>query len=103
MNKPRKHAEAIKAWADGAQIQQRYPDEDFWSDCDVSDSSTPLFEATYIEFRVKPKVLRYRLALVSDFAGNYWLDIARSADDEGAFIRFTSFVKWLGDWQEVEV
>src|SRR5215217_7165405 len=45
---PRPHAEVIKAWADGEQIQYRAPGNDAWVDC-----PDPAWTVDY-EYRVKP-------------------------------------------------
>lgn len=46
---PHKHAEIIKAWADGAEIEVRYPNEgNLWRDC-----PNPLWSRVH-EYRVKP-------------------------------------------------
>lgn len=46
--KPHKHAEIIKAWADGAEIQSKIPGGD-WSDC----SAPRWYEGS--EYRIKPE------------------------------------------------
>ena len=50
--KPHKHAELIKAWADGAEIQYKYAgiDDDAWDDDD-----SPLWNENGFEFRIKPE------------------------------------------------
>lgn len=50
MKQPHKHAEAIKAWADGAQIQTRFATDDEWVDV----CSTPSWYED-LEYRVKPE------------------------------------------------
>jgi hypothetical protein len=49
MNKPHKHAELIKAWADGAEIEVRSDDKDTWE----------LIQApnwfNCLEYRIKPQ------------------------------------------------
>lgn len=90
-----KHAEVIKAWADGEKIQ--YHDTKEWVDCPVN----PSFSA-WIDYRVKPETLRYRVALLKHTSG-YSIT---STDDQGlvAFYQGApSFVRWLTDWIEVEV
>ena len=47
MNKPHKHAELIKAWADGAKIE--FKREDGWYECKY-----PIWYEEY-EYRIKPK------------------------------------------------
>lgn len=51
MNKPHKHAELIKAWADGAQIQYRNEYVLEWKDCALRG---PEWEGS-TEYRVKPE------------------------------------------------
>ena len=48
MNKPHKHAELIKAWADGAVIQ--YKDVNGWEDCVI----TPSWHEENL-YRIKPE------------------------------------------------
>ena len=43
-----KHAELIKAWADGAEIQVYKPHWDEWHDC-----QTPIWDSD--EYRIKPR------------------------------------------------
>jgi hypothetical protein len=49
MGKPHKHAELIKAWADGAEIQYRADSN--WYDCT---SNSPMWDETQ-EYRIKPE------------------------------------------------
>lgn len=49
MKTPHKHAELIKAWADGAEIQFRYPNG-AWID-----AAAPSFQDPRAEYRVKPE------------------------------------------------
>lgn len=46
--KPHKHAEIIKAWADGAKIEQKFYG-DYWDYCD-----NPTWSSS-IEYRIKPE------------------------------------------------
>jgi hypothetical protein len=48
---PHKHAEVIKAWADGAVIEGKHPDDDKWILC--LPSSSPQWYLHW-EYRVKP-------------------------------------------------
>lgn len=45
---PRKHADVIKAWADGAEVQARMGEHDVWIDMPC-----PRFEES-LQYRVKP-------------------------------------------------
>jgi hypothetical protein len=49
MKTPRKHAELIKAWADGASIQVRLPSNQVWGDCQDP------YWADDAEYRIKPE------------------------------------------------
>lgn len=50
MNKPHKHAEVIKAWADGAEIEYYSQELTCWRDIDCSPSWY-----NWTQYRVKPK------------------------------------------------
>lgn len=47
--KPHKHAELIKAWADGAEIEAKWPEEDEWVD-----SINPTWSEGRM-YRIKPE------------------------------------------------
>jgi len=88
--KPHKHAELIKAWADGAEIQ--YKDEfGDWNNA----NGEGLYWGTYTEYRIKPVVKKYRVALMNGYTG--------TVDDEkeAKATEFDRcFVRWLTDWVE---
>ena len=90
-NKPRKHAEVIKAWADGADIQFRVRDVSDWKD-DPRPSWVPS-----LEYRVKPEMRKFRVALLD--RGDVVAIDNHATEAEG----WNSFVRWLTDWQEYEV
>ena len=52
MGTPHKHAEVIKAWADGVPIQVRYPGNTSW--VDIAADGCPAF-LDHREYRIKPK------------------------------------------------
>ena len=55
-NKPPVHAEVIKAWADGAEIEYRNTSNDMWRDVL---GNSPAWHS-YVQYRVKPKpVFKY--------------------------------------------
>lgn len=87
--KPHKHAALIKAWADGAEMQYRNSSGESWRDC----SSNPAW-CHMAEYRIKPKTIKYRLYL--DRYGR----VQPVSDGEDILCHF---VKWLGDWQVVEI
>lgn len=52
MNKPHKHAELIKQWADGAQIQWQRTNKEW------VDTSLPQWDSSMDTFRVKPQLIQ---------------------------------------------
>jgi len=53
-NKPHKHAELIKLWADGAIIQYKGINSEVWSDCD---NNSPSWHES-VNYRVKPTLVK---------------------------------------------
>ena len=97
MNKPHKHAALIKAWADNPQLEFQFRGAGCQSNCWYNMSpSNPDWSVS--EVRIKPKTIRYRLAL--------WLfygePIVNSFSDE-QYTNHPCFIRWLTDWQEVEI
>lgn len=100
---PRKHAELIKAWADGAEIQCYYVHRNQWVD-----EPQPDWEETS-QYRIKPenKVIRYRRYIRKNSFGMEYVDAV--TDHEGWFTpqmvqRIKDFIRWIDTkWQEVEV
>lgn len=97
MNKPHKHCEVIKAWADGAEIQVKDPALNRWS---------PLTEHPCwyedMQYRVKPKTILYRVAIYK-LTGGFATAAVNNAEQEQAIANAPCFIGWLTDWIEVEV
>ena len=94
MNKPHKHAALIKAWADGAQVQIKL--EEGWTNC----FPQPLWNEEY-EYRIKPTTIKYRTYLYESY-GKLVVQTCNHGDSTKPE-KLRRFIKWLGDWQEVEV
>ena len=100
--KAHKHAELIKQWADGAQIQ--FLACDSWVDCD------PAWDS-FASYRVKPErtFIRYRVALMKYTPVNIAQDkledifFTLSTDSNRFLEKSSEFVRWITDWIEVEV
>lgn len=97
MGTPHKHAEVIKAWADGAVVEARdtlniYPESRKWHVVKY-----PAFSSTW-EYRVKPPKKWYRVALLK--TGH--TITADFAEQEVRCSRYDNFVKWLTDRIEYE-
>jgi hypothetical protein len=104
---PHKYADEIKAAADGAQVQLRAlgstgPWED-WKQGDYFPHFSPKWE-----WRIKPKpvTIRYRVALMRSPLpeGVYYpKSVQYGTSNVEHTERSMCFVRWLHDWQEVEV
>lgn len=111
MNKPHKYADVIKAWADGKDIQ--YSSEPLgkieWKDWKDYMYRNPFFPDEQELWRIKPEVLRYRLALMIKYDHPEEVKTLRmvTTDEQEMFIgeskSYGKFVKWITDWIEVEV
>ena len=87
-----KHHDVAMKWvADDAAVLQANHGDSEWHE-----TNTPSFIVGR-EYRIKPQVLRYRVALMS-----YGLAFASTNDSVTAIINNGNFERWLGDWQEVE-
>lgn len=109
MNTPHKYAEAIKAWADGREIQYQYIEklkgDDSWLTLPPKDN--PDFSPNIYKFRIKPETLRYRVALLHghpDAEVPYYLRIATDEKEQKQILMLSGiFVKWLTEWVTIEL
>lgn len=92
-----KHCDLIKAWADGAEIQDYDYSLDKWLD-----SGTPMWSENK-KYRIKPKTIKYRTYLIKLWDGSCTVGCCKEKNLEKSFEASITFVKWIGDWQEVEV
>ena len=97
--KPHKHAELIKAWADGAEIEVK----DFYGDW-VADK-TPNW--TWNEYRIKPESKQYvvifeRLSCVEDYTSLCGYSIMVDCDTHNNNIKYT-FDGETGELKSAEV
>lgn len=98
-----KHAEVIKAWADGDQIQFAVNNASPWLDYDSSSSVGP-WDDFHILWRIKPKAQTYRVALLAKPDGNGFVAVvAQNQEQEEDFSSSQRFVRWLTDRIEYEV
>ena len=97
MNKPHKHAALIKAWADGAEIQCRKA-----AFCDWADlvQGNPSWMSDW-EYRIKPNMIKYRTYLYNSY-GKPIVQTYNHGDSVNPEEQ-QKFIKWVGDWQEVEI
>jgi len=93
-----KNHEVATKWAndDKAVLQARCnPAESFY------DVRTPNFRPE-LEWRIKPEVLKYRVAVMETYRGPYNVMVTTSFDKD-YMEKQPEFVRWVSDWQEVEV
>ena len=99
------HYDTIVAWAEGKIIQYWCIRDLVWLDWDLDDVA-PLFHPDR-EYRVKPEIIRYRTFLLkSTFDGSsrpYVWNVREEDDKDDPREEWPQFVRWLGDWQEVEI
>jgi hypothetical protein len=96
---PHPYASVIKAAADGATVQSRPEGRAEW--LDWNNRFFPTFSDGY-EWRVKPQTLRYRVALFLVKDGAYTITCETKVE-AASIEEDTRFLRWLHDWQEVEV
>ena len=91
MKEPHKHAELIKAWADGAAIQFRMP-KDIWRDC----LANPAWEDD-VEYRIKsePKPDYHSYIALLSVEDDIWRHFGYISD----FNKFPSVLKAIHDGQ----
>ncbi len=94
MRQPHKHAEVIKAWADGATIEWRRDGHCCWYT--MNNDEAPGFYSQY-EYRIKPEVIKieYRVALLkyADIFHPCLITSRKHREVEQDF----NFVRWLTD------
>lgn len=97
-NKRHKHADLIHAWAEGAIIQlEIYPNT--WTDCL---DNTPLWRSV-VNYRIKPtkKVIKFR-----NYLTKFGAILTYQSDSSllpESIEENKDFVKWVGDWRQIEV
>lgn len=100
MNNPHKHADLIKAWADGAKIQYQ-GESGNWRDCTRNPSWDPC-----VKYRIKPEpvVVKYRRYLSKDKDGKFYVYTYNEnlLFSDNLLEQSAGFVKWLDcDWVTV--
>lgn len=100
MRTPHKHAEVIKAWADGAQVQWLNP-EAGWTDCDGYQPNWSVSN----QYRIKPEPRKgwYRVALFRPVPGIGPLQIVFTDGVEEMTPYAEGFIRWLTPRTEYEV
>ena len=98
MGQRHKHADVIIAWANGAEIECRDTPTSPWTN-----AHTPSWYEN-CEYRVKPPVRKYRVALFISCGDDGETYTATANTHESADIYATSkrFIRWLTDWIEYE-
>ncbi len=103
------HDALVRAWLDGKTIQylEHIEGRNVWLDMDGPGVATkmPHFYPNFEHYRVKPAVIRYRVALVTHKGMHEptFTLIANNLEDEHRMLKAYSLVRWLTDWTEVVV
>lgn len=98
------HDKILRAWLDGKAIQYLPTGTGVWLDiegCDVATKTPHLYTDGRAEYRIKPVVVRYRVALfvVGD---QWWTMTADTLVGERVLSEKASFTRWITDWIEVD-
>lgn len=88
------HADIIHAWAEGKKIQVS-TDTISWMDVPAS----PRWSGRF--YRIKPNTIKFRNYLYKSSSENSLVYIA--TDKSTNLENSPYFIKWIGDWQEVEI
>lgn len=93
-----KHAAVIKAWADGAAVEYRTRSNLPWK----LTGSRPAWNPEY-QYRAVPPKIRFRL-LIRQLGSSGRLVVSGVNDKTAERLAEThpTFVRWLGEWQEIE-
>ena len=99
------HDALVRAWLDGRTIQWFDDATSIWIDIDGPDKADKLPHLYRKQdcYRIKPVVLRYRVALLRRDDGGYFTDSVSSLEGERTMSSDSLFVRWLTDWTEVVV
>lgn len=105
-NKKHRWHDVIVAWAEGNEIQYKWPDGD-WIDFKHSNeelNTFPAFNVERIKWRIKPKTItkRFRMALLH---GNQVIavDTTDVSLDNPPEYDIDGFIRWIGVPAEVEL
>ena len=100
-----KHDSNIKAvlrvWLNGGIVQYRKESSSIWKDYDELNSNFNLLSSLYyFEWRIKPAVQVYRLAIIKDVQGIKVVAVNSLQSAEELENISWLFIKWLTDWVE---
>jgi hypothetical protein len=106
MNTPHKHAEAIKAWADGKSVEFRASPDQPWQ-CLGTHQTRRICPAflTDKEYRVAPDprfVYRVFLWTPSVYHKPTLCIVTRDENDSQPREKWSNFICWVSDWTEVD-
>lgn len=99
--RPHRWQREIDAQKAGQAVQGRRIGEPAWFD--QRDGAEWDFDRPDSEFRIKPNIVRFRVAAMRGDGGGMWTHTADDAGEEQDRAAGLGFICWLGDWQEVEV
>jgi len=92
-------AAVMLAFSKGKQIQSKWKLDSIWED-----NPDPIWDWRYAEYRIKPKIVKYRTGLFGAEMQHetHWVNSYIDTNTAYAAERSLFFVRWLTDWIEVE-
>lgn len=100
MLRPRKHADLIKAWADGHTIQYYFPMSKEWRDINTDDTGPGPAWLEHTDYRLKPDIKKYRLAEFRSISGNTFVSVFEKQERARSAEKTPAFIRWLTEWIE---
>ncbi len=97
---PHKWQACLDAQKAGKQLQARWATDSEWTD--QHPGSTWLCNDLGAEYRIKPAMLRYRLVVRRYPGSTPFVDTVVTDYHAGIVENGNSFVRWVGDWVEIE-
>ena len=98
-----KHHDVLVAWAEGRPIQYKYP-ADSWVTLETETLSIIDFSTRAgVEWRVKPDLPWYRVALYGCVYGDLVTFVTGDTEEEAKMEKEKHFVRWLTDRISYEV
>lgn len=102
MKEKHPHYDTIVAWAEGKAVQVWCTGDRCWYDWTYDCAPSFYHDNMY---RVKPETIRYRTFLIRTISDErpHVVSVTEEANKEYPRDKWDQFVRWLGDWQEIEV
>lgn len=101
--KKHKWYDVIIAWANGVPIQFKYADIDWVDSSDDPNADSPNFNIPHVQWRIKPKEVVYRLALMESPSGQNYIAVHNENQPNFCPTKNSNFVKWITESNKYEI